>query len=85
MRMRRPAVLLIRLLMTIGGRFTMMRTRDVVTVAGAIDRETACASRNITVRATSQDTSFTEETFAIQIVDADEFNVTVPYDTDGVP
>ncbi len=49
----------------------------------AIDRETDSASRNITVRATSQDTSFTEETFTIQIVDADEFNVTAPVDNNA--
>ncbi len=76
MRMRRPAVLLISLVDDDGGRFTIDANTGVVTVADAIDRETDGASRNITVRATSQDTSFTEETFTIQIVDADEFNVT---------
>ncbi len=66
-----------------GGRFTIDASTGVVTVAGAIDRETDSASRNITVRATSQDTSFTEETFTIQIVDADEFNVTAPVDNNA--
>ncbi len=66
-----------------GGRFTIDANTGVVTVADAIDRETDGASRNITVRATSQDNSFTEETFAIQIVDADEFNVTAPVDNNA--
>ena len=55
----------------------------VVTVAGAIDREADGASRNITVRATSADGSFTDQVFAININDVDEFDVTVPTDVDG--
>ncbi len=54
-----------------------------MTVAGAINREADGASRNITVRATSADGSFTDQVFAIAIVDANEFAVTAPTDTDG--
>ena len=57
-----------------GGRFTIHATTGVVTVAGAIDRETA-ASYNITVRATSADTSYSTQTFTIAINDVDEFDV----------
>ncbi len=52
-------------------------------MAGAIDRETDGVSRSITVRATSSDTSYSEQSFSIAIVDADEFNVTAPVDNDG--
>ncbi len=57
-----------------GGRFTIDPNTGVVTVNGAIDRE-ATASYNITIRATSTDTSFTTQTFTINIGDEDEFNV----------
>ena len=57
-----------------GGRFAIHATTGVVTVAGAIDRETA-ASYNITVRATSADTSYSTQTFTIAINDVDEFDV----------
>ena len=63
-----------------GGLFSIDSTTGVVTVAGAIDRETA-ASYNITVRATSTDTSTITRVFTIAIGDVDEFNVTVPTDT----
>ncbi len=66
-----------------GGRFTVDSNSGVVTVAGAIDREVDGASRNITVRATSADGSFTDQVFAININDIDEFDVTVPTDADG--
>ena len=47
----------------------------MVTVAGgACDRE-AAASRNITVRATSSDGSFTDQVFTINVNDVDEFDV----------
>ncbi len=65
-----------------GGRFAIDPTTGVVTVAGAIDREADGPSRSITVRATSQDGSFTDQTFSIAIVDADEFDVSTPTDTD---
>ncbi len=59
-----------------GGRFTIDGNTGVVTVAGAINREADGASRNITVRATSADGSFTDQVFSIAIVDANEFAVT---------
>ena len=43
-----------------GGRFAINSSTGVVTVAGAIDREADGASRNIIVRATSVDGSFTD-------------------------
>ncbi len=66
-----------------GGRFAINASSGVVTVNGAIDREADGASRNITVRATSADGSFTDQVFAIAINDLDEFDVTVPTDVDG--
>ncbi len=66
-----------------GGRFAIDATTGAVTVAGAIDRELDGATRNITVRATSSDTSFTDQVFAININDVDEFDVTVPADANG--
>ena len=66
-----------------GGRFTIDASTGVVTVAGAIDRETDGASRNITVRATSSDSSFTDQVFAIAINDVDEFDVGAVTDSDG--
>lgn len=50
-------------------------------VAGPIDRE-AEATRTITVRATSEDGSFTTKSFTIAINDLDEFNVTGIIDVD---
>ena len=66
-----------------GGRFAIDSSSGVVTVNGAIDRETDGASRNITVRATSSDSSFTDQVFSIAINDVDEFNVGSVSDTDG--
>ena len=54
-----------------------------MTVAGAIDREADGASRNITVRATSADGSFTDQIFSISITDVDEFDATNPADSDA--
>ncbi len=54
-----------------------------MTVAGAINREADGASRNITVRATSADGSFTDQVFSIAISDEDEFDVVAPSDLDG--
>ncbi len=56
-----------------GGRFAIHATTGVVTVNGAIDRE-AASSYNITVRATSTDTSSTTQVFNIAIGDVDEFD-----------
>jgi hypothetical protein len=58
-----------------GGRFAIDSVTGVVTVAGAIDREVDGATRNITVRATSSDGSFTDQSFTVTINDLDEFNV----------
>ena len=66
-----------------GGRFAINSSTGVVTVAGAIDRETDGAIRNLTVRATSSDTSFTDQVFAIAINDVDEFDVGAVTDKDG--
>jgi protocadherin Fat 4 len=57
-----------------GGLFAIDSTSGVVTVNGAIDRETA-SSYNITVRATSTDTSTTTQVFNITIGDVDEYDV----------
>ncbi len=46
-----------------GGRFAIDANTGVVTVAGSIDREADGATRSITVRATSADTSYSEQTF----------------------
>ena len=56
-----------------GGRFAIDANTGVVTVAGGIDRE-AAASYDITVRATSSDTSSTTRTFTIAVGDVDEFD-----------
>ncbi len=66
-----------------GGRFTINSSTGVVTVAGAINRETDGPSRNITVRATSADSSFSDQIFAIAINDVDEFDVAAVTDTDA--
>ena len=58
-----------------GGRFAIDSSTGVVTVAGAIDREADGPARNITVRATSADGSFTDQVLAININDVDEFDV----------
>jgi protocadherin Fat 4 len=67
-----------------GGRFAIDSITGVVTVAGAIDREADGASRTITVRATSSDGSFTDQTFNITINDLDEFNVGAVTDTNAI-
>ena len=66
-----------------GGRFAIDLNSGVVTVAGAIDREADGASRNITVRATSTDGSFSTQIFAIAINDVNEFAVTPVVDVDA--
>ncbi len=65
-----------------GGRFAIDANTGVVTVAGAIDREAVGPTRTITVRATSQDGSFSDQSFSVNIVDVDEFDVTTPVDLD---
>ncbi|MFO1001916.1 MAG: hypothetical protein U0936_16395 [Planctomycetaceae bacterium] len=56
---------------------------QALSVAGAIDRETDGATRNITVRATSADTSYTDQIFTIAISDVNEAAVTTPVDNDS--
>ena len=67
-----------------GGRFAVDANTGVITVAGAIDRE-AAGTYNVTVRATSTDTSFSTRTFTITIGDVDEFDVGPVTDTDATP
>ncbi len=66
-----------------GGRFAINSSTGVVTVAGAINRETDGPTRNITVRATSADGSFTDQAYTIAINDVDEFDVGSVSDTDA--
>ena len=65
-----------------GGLFAINSSTGEVTVAGSIDRE-AAASHNITVRATSSDTSFSTQSFTIAINDLDEFDVGSVSDSDA--
>ncbi|MFO1171071.1 MAG: cadherin domain-containing protein [Hyphomicrobiaceae bacterium] len=55
-----------------GGLFQINATTGVVTVLGAIDRETVGATANITVKATSSDGTFATQTFAITINNVNE-------------
>jgi hypothetical protein len=65
-----------------GGRFAIDGSTGVISVAGAIDREVDGAIRNVTVRATSADGSVSDQGFAIQINDVDEFDVGAVTDSD---
>src|SRR3989304_4568143 len=67
-----------------GGGFVIQANSGLVTVANGslLDRE-AAASHNITVRATSADGSTADTTFAINVNDGDEFEVTAAPDTNG--
>ncbi|MFM7739693.1 MAG: cadherin repeat domain-containing protein, partial [Planctomycetota bacterium] len=65
-----------------GGRFSINSSTGIVTVAGGIDRE-AAGSYNITIRATSSDTSFSTQSFTINIGDVDEFDVGAVIDTNA--
>ena len=67
---------------TAGGRFSIDNNTGIVTVAGGIDRE-AAGTYNITVRATSTDTSTTTRVFTITIGDVDEFDVGAVTDVDA--
>ena len=66
-----------------GGRFTIDTNTGVVTVANGtlLDRE-ANASHSITVRATSADGSYTDQTFTINVNDVDEHDVGAVSDSD---
>ena len=67
-----------------GGRFAINAGSGVVTVAGALDAETA-TSHGITVRATSADGSFSTQGFTIAVSDVDEFAVGPVTDADATP
>jgi ELWxxDGT repeat protein len=71
---------------TAGGRFTINATTGIVTVANAslLNYETA-ASHAIIVRATSQDGSFSEQSFTINLTDVDEFDVGEITDSNAAP
>jgi len=58
-----------------GGRFSIDQSSGSVFAASSIDREADGVLRQITVRATSLDGSFTDQTFAIAITDIDEFDL----------
>ena len=64
------------------GEFFIESATGDIKVAGPIDRE-AGATRTITVRATSDDGSFSTKDFTIAVNDLDEFDVTVISDSDG--
>ena len=65
-----------------GGLFAIDPSTGVVTVAGALDRETA-SSYDIEVTATSTDGSTATQSYTIALNDQDEFDVTTPTDSDG--
>ncbi len=67
---------------TAGGLFAIDATTGVVTVNGALNAETATA-HNITVRATSDDGSFSTQGFTINVNDLDEFDIGTIVDTDA--
>ncbi len=58
-----------------GGRFAIDSNTGVVTVAGAINRESDGPVRAIVVRATSLDGSTADRSFSINVLDIDEFDV----------
>jgi len=65
------------------GRFAINASTGVVTVrdSSSLDRELA-ASYHISVRATSADGSISDATFTINLIDVDEFDVSLVSDTD---
>ena len=64
------------------GLFDIDANSGVVTTAAAINREVHGATRSITVEAASSDGSVASQSFNIAIIDVDEFDVTVPTDSD---
>src|SRR5204862_117399 len=67
-----------------GGRFAIdAATGEIKAGATSINREVDGASRQVTVRATSDDGSFTEHTYTINVGDVDEFDVTAPIDNNA--
>ena len=63
-----------------GGRFAIDSATGTVTTTRALDREADGATREVTIRASSTDGSFAEQTFTIAIGDLDEFDATIPVD-----
>ncbi|MFM7740874.1 MAG: cadherin repeat domain-containing protein, partial [Planctomycetota bacterium] len=68
-----------------GGRFAIDSSTGAVTTTRGLDRELDGAVRQVTIRATSADGSWSEETFTIDIQDQDEFDVTTPADVNSSP
>jgi hypothetical protein len=66
-----------------GGRFDVDQSSGSVFVAGSIDREIDGPVREITIRATSFDGSFTDQTFSIAITDINEFDLGLINDSDN--
>jgi Ca2+-binding RTX toxin-like protein len=66
-----------------GGRFGIDATTGAVLVGSTNTSRGEGAARSITVRATSADGSFADETFSINVSEVDEFDVSNPVDTDG--
>jgi hypothetical protein len=67
-----------------GGRFTIDAVTGVVTVAnGALLNREAAASHNIIVRATSADSSFSTQSYTINLIDVDEFDVSAITDANA--
>ena len=66
-----------------GGRFSIHSVTGIVTVTDGtlLDRE-AAVSHNIIVRATSTDSSFTTQTYTINLIDVDEFDASPITDSD---
>jgi hypothetical protein len=67
-----------------GGRFSIDSSSGAVTTTRPLDREADGASRQITIRASSSDGSFADETFLIAIEDLNESAVSTPVDFDGL-
>ena len=65
-----------------GGLFAIDSGTGIVTLAGALDAETA-ASHSITVRATSSDGSFSTQVFTIAVTDVSEFDIGPVSDSDA--
>ncbi len=61
--------------------FQIDANTGVITTAASINREVHGATRTVTVQATSSDGSSATQDFTIAINDLDEFDVTVPTDT----
>ncbi len=65
-----------------GGRFAIDPVSGSVSVASSIDREADGPLREITIRATSLDGSFTDQEFSIAVTDVNEFDLGPIIDSD---